>query len=142
MFRSAPVRLREALKMIGIAILIVELLFPTVMFATWAVLTYFISEPDGFDWVLSSSAVLLFVFFFALATSVLVAPIAAGLLVVGYGGWMVALLSGAFTSHVVFLMLLGIKDAPYDFGLIAMTSLPGLVFAGCLWYCAQLCRPE
>jgi hypothetical protein len=128
--------------MFGIAVLIVELLFPTIMSVTWAVLTYFIYQPEGFDWILSSSSVLLYVFFFALTASVLVAPIAAGLLVVGYGGWMVALLSGAFTSHVVFLMLLAIKDAPYDFSLIAMTSPPGLVFAGCLWYCAQLCRPE
>ncbi|WP_165614968.1 hypothetical protein [Yoonia tamlensis] len=128
--------------MVGIAILIVELIFPMVLLATWALLTYFLSLGPSNTAVSPDKAPVIMVFGSALAISIAVSPLAVGLLMIGYGGWMLALFAGAIVNHTIFLLAFGQKEAAYDLGLTVITSLPGMIFAGALWYCAQLCRPE
>ncbi|MCG3267968.1 hypothetical protein [Yoonia sp. I 8.24] len=142
MFRSAPVRLRDALKMIGIAILIVELILPALLLAVWAAVTYTPTLTDSFGYFWHTGAFIFNLFIFAFVTTLLIVPVAVALLMAGIGGWAVAFVLGGIVSHAAFLVLSGLKEAAYDFGFVAMTSLPGVGFAGALWFCAQLARPK
>lgn len=141
MIRSTPVSFGVAAQMIGIAILIVAILFPMLLIATWALLAYFAPPAHGAAQFMDLAMIAIIIFAYVFVVSIAVSPVATVFLVNGHGGWLVALIFGAVASHMTFFLVLGLKESAYALDMMLTTTVPGLLAAGALWFCAELRRP-